>query len=209
MKTLLKALVFLFSLTFLNVNAQQETYSSQHPTLYTNCNKPMHGVGEAHQDCANDIIITSTAEEGVNGSIISGIIAIEQGYESQYSITITPGYTSVRIVADTEGETHHKKTHRTKIGNNSGDPGGRYATPQAYSKQNNTLTVYPNPTDNQLTLKSDFNITKTELYNTQHILVQEDYNTSTLSLQHLTQGFYILKVYLDNNTIITKHISKQ
>ena len=74
------------------------------------------------------------------------------------------------------------------------------------------LTIYPNPTNGELTITSSNEITKIEVYNTLGALVlsKDKVNSKTkeLSIANLPKGVYSVKVY-ENNRIIEKQIIKQ
>ena len=77
-----------------------------------------------------------------------------------------------------------------------------------------TVSVFPNPTAGQLEINSEINlISKIEMYSIsgKRIITIDDFSTkqSTISLQELESGMYLLKVYDNQNNSITKRIIKK
>lgn len=77
-----------------------------------------------------------------------------------------------------------------------------------------TVSVFPNPTAGQLEINSEINlISKIEMYSIsgKRIITIDDFSTkqSTISLQELNNGIYLLKVYDNQNNSITKRVIKK
>ena len=89
-------------------------------SFISTCGEDFHGNGTAHQDCIEDIVVTSTESEGAEGTLFSGIIY------SEGKINIIPGVSKVRILYENHsdlGRTNGFLNHRTKIGGNGGNTG--------------------------------------------------------------------------------------
>jgi len=177
-------------------------------TLYDNCGADVHGYGDVDMDCFEDVIITSTEEEGSTGTIISGIITTTN------TIRITSGYSFVKLVPETETEgSANRRTHTTKIGNGGNTGGTEPPYSFRYSKTK-PLSIYPNPTKDNLSITTNNSkLTGYKLYNIYGRLLKnvsiKVTNNYTMLLVKLKSGIYILKLYLENGDIITKNIIKQ
>tara|TARA_B110000093_G_scaffold134785_1_gene144330 strand:+ start:849 stop:1454 length:606 start_codon:yes stop_codon:yes gene_type:complete len=171
-------------------------------SFISTCGEDFHGNGHAHQDCIEDIVVTSTESEGAEGTLFSGIIY------SEGKINIRPGVSKVRILYETNsnlGRRNSKLTHRTKIGGNGGDPGIISST---------TLTLYPNPTKGISTLSSTqskiISYQVFDFYGT--LLHTHTFKTATvltkINLSDFQQGFYLLQTQLQNGQKTTKTLIK-
>jgi len=63
-----------------------------------------------------------------------------------------------------------------------------------------TLEVYPNPTQNQMTINSDLHIQEVQVIDTQGRLVKTIRNQSTIPVTDLQQGLYFLTIVTDKET---------
>lgn len=76
----------------------------------------------------------------------------------------------------------------------------------------NEIVVYPNPTNGELTIKTENSITKIDVYNSLGALVLSKGNisvkTTNLSLNKLPKGIYTVKVF-DANSVLEQKIIKQ
>lgn len=70
----------------------------------------------------------------------------------------------------------------------------------------NDLIIYPNPTANQLYIKSNSIISKVEIYNTLGTLVFEGENSNSIQLKNLKSGLYFVQILSENRKIIRKII---
>ena len=69
------------------------------------------------------------------------------------------------------------------------------------------INVYPNPTKNELFIKSDLQIEKVEIYTIIGCLVLSENNVKDkISVSDLPEGFYLLKVYTDNGLVVRKFV---
>jgi len=60
------------------------------------------------------------------------------------------------------------------------------------------LTLYPNPVINSLSIASDANVTKVEVYNLTGVLVrQTESNVKTVNMSDLSSGCYLIRVHTD------------
>lgn len=179
------------------------------------CREDFHGIGHIHQNCAGDIIITSTENEGTIGTIIAGLIHSESG-----SIRIIPGYSKVKLIPEQEDGSHNgpgPESHKTKVKGNNGNTGGSLGRPadidQSEALRTATIHISPNPTKSVTSFSSNVSkIKKYSIYNLYGIKIQEETITPTTSysynLQHLKEGAYLLKLQLENGEQITKTIVK-
>ncbi|WP_439131965.1 glycosyl hydrolase family 18 protein [Polaribacter sp.] len=71
----------------------------------------------------------------------------------------------------------------------------------------NLISIYPNPTEGILNIKSANKIKNIIVYNTQGKVVNVS-KSKNLDLKILTRGLYFLKVITENNNIITKKVIK-
>lgn len=69
---------------------------------------------------------------------------------------------------------------------------------------NNELLVYPNPTSDKLTIKTNYDIDKVELYNILGKKVMENANTQELNLNSLSNGVYMLQIYSGKTKLIKR-----
>lgn len=171
-------------------------------SFISTCGEDFHGNGTAHQDCIEDIVVTSTESEGAEGTLFAGIIY------SEGKINIIPGVSKVRILYENHsdlGRTNGFLNHRTKIGGNGGNTGNR-----SY----NYLKLYPNPTKGISTLSSTENkIISYQIFNFYGTLLHtQTFNTATvltkINLSDFQQGFYLLKTQLENEQKTTKTLIK-
>lgn len=76
------------------------------------------------------------------------------------------------------------------------------------------INIHPNPTKNKITINSKQKIKKIEVYNSYGIKQTINQKTglkndTILNIENYKTGLYILKIYLNNNTVINKTIIKQ
>jgi len=69
------------------------------------------------------------------------------------------------------------------------------------------VTIYPNPTNGLLTIKTENSITKIEVYSVLGKKLLQKLNNKSIDLNHLKSGVYLIKIY-SNKNIITKKIIK-
>ncbi|PWI30510.1 hypothetical protein DI383_03405 [Flavobacteriaceae bacterium LYZ1037] len=70
------------------------------------------------------------------------------------------------------------------------------------------LTIYPNPTQNNITIKGLDNIISTSLYNIQGQKIDIELNENKINLQHVSSGIYFLNIKTTDG-LITRKIIKQ
>ncbi|WP_417854058.1 zinc-dependent metalloprotease [Xanthomarina gelatinilytica] len=70
------------------------------------------------------------------------------------------------------------------------------------------LTIYPNPTKNNITIKGLDNIISTSLYNIQGQKIDIELNENKINLQHVSSGIYFLNIKTTDG-LITRKIIKQ
>lgn len=79
-------------------------------------------------------------------------------------------------------------------------------------ENNNNILIYPNPTNNLLTISSTNNFYNIVLLNlTGQILVSESVHSKShsLQLQNFSEGIYFVKIFYDNGINVTKKVVKQ
>ena len=73
----------------------------------------------------------------------------------------------------------------------------------------NTISVFPNPVNDILTVKSKSNINKVEVYSVLgKKVLSNNLSSNTLNMESLSKGVYIVKLYQDNQAIGVKKIVK-
>ena len=189
--------VFFSVLVFLTLNSHSQT---DWP-----CEEEVHGMVLVHMNCDTDITTTSFSQDGLEGSIIQGVIT------STERIIIKSGNTSARIVPfGSEGfKGRGILSHTTRLGSVTRDerPTG------SLSKGYETIKIFPN------TLKEDVNIhtaaekiTGYQLTNTYGKVLKKVFfkptNQVDFSALALKKGVYILRIQLENGTHYTKKIIK-
>lgn len=68
------------------------------------------------------------------------------------------------------------------------------------------FTIFPNPVNDVLQIKSPLKIEKIETFNLQGVLVDRKLNQNFLNVKNLNTGVYILKIYTGNTLIVKKII---
>jgi hypothetical protein len=72
-----------------------------------------------------------------------------------------------------------------------------------------SLRVYPNPTKDEFSIKSDLRIEKVEVYAATGALLFSDSNfRDKISLAAFTSGVYIVKVYTDEGVAVRKVVKE-
>ncbi|TYP99891.1 putative secreted protein (Por secretion system target) [Tenacibaculum adriaticum] len=77
-------------------------------------------------------------------------------------------------------------------------------------KSNEIVSVYPNPTKENIFIKSEESINHwnfTTLFN--EVLFEGKENLQTINTQNLPKGIYVLRVFLNNGELITKKVIKE
>ena len=67
--------------------------------------------------------------------------------------------------------------------------------------------MFPNPTNGNISIKSNVSINKIEIYDVFGKLIQSKAHSNNLTLEQFATGIYFLKIY-SNNYIGTKKIIK-
>ncbi|WP_298755654.1 T9SS type A sorting domain-containing protein [uncultured Psychroserpens sp.] len=68
------------------------------------------------------------------------------------------------------------------------------------------IKIYPNPTSNQITVDTTYEIESVKLYNILGELVLTTSNQKSITVRHLNSGVYLLKISLDNKDVIKRII---
>ena len=74
--------------------------------------------------------------------------------------------------------------------------------------EKNKITPYPNPTTGFIYFNTN-KIIKTEIYNLEGKLLKTIANTNTCNISELKSDVYLLKTYLQDNSVLMYHIVKQ
>lgn len=76
---------------------------------------------------------------------------------------------------------------------------------------NTTLKVYPNPVINSFKIESNVSFNNFELYNAAGQIVRKNqtFNNQRINITDLTSGYYVLKVFNDNQIVHTQKLIKQ
>lgn len=69
-----------------------------------------------------------------------------------------------------------------------------------------SFSVFPNPVNSILKIKSPLKVEKIELFNVQGALVDKKSNQNFLNVEKLNTGIYFLKVYTENSIVVKKII---
>jgi len=73
----------------------------------------------------------------------------------------------------------------------------------------NKLQIYPNPVQNEIFIKSDFQIERVEIYSITGALLKFDSNfKEKIPVSALPQGIYLLKVYTDKGLKVSKFVKQ-
>jgi hypothetical protein len=110
------------------------------------------------------------------------------------------------------GKNNYRKNGNdgTIVSNHTPYVDGAFSCDQSLSVEdlkNNSIMVYPNPSNGLISIQMDGTFHKIQLFNTLGELVKEETN-STFSIADLTDGVYIVKVSTSSGTInqrITKN----
>jgi hypothetical protein len=69
-----------------------------------------------------------------------------------------------------------------------------------------TITLYPNPASNQLTITAHAQYQKVELYDVVGNLIYEGNTNKAIHTSHLSNGVYLVKLYSLDKTSLTKKV---
>jgi len=71
------------------------------------------------------------------------------------------------------------------------------------------IQIYPNPTNDEIFIKSELQIRKVEIYSiTGALLISEKNFNEKISLSALPKGIYMVNIYTDNDTIVQKIVKE-
>lgn len=190
-------LLFLSTVTLWNIQAQHE-YS------YPSCDEDVHGHIDAHMDCPTDILITSLASDGIEGTVVYGLVT------SDDYVLITSGHSFVKIIPDADLD---GRAHKTKVGVPPPPPppppnGGRYA-PESKSL---TLTLDKGSKKLQIYSKNNDIVSYTIFDSFGNLVTSKKVNeiNDLVLTQTLNKDkFYIIKIYTSTNDVIVKKIITQ
>lgn len=180
------------------------------------CGEAIHGVDIRHFDitdsCSNSshLLITSYAEDGPMGTIVSGAIRAE-------NIRITPGNSRVRLAPIIEFTPYHKRHKKSTTAGGNGNAGARYheVLDISMSNEDHPLTIYPNPVFDVLQVKanSELKIIGFDLLSADgKTLKQEsipENNKISFSTIDLEEGIYFIHIQLKGGEVYHKTILKR
>jgi len=67
--------------------------------------------------------------------------------------------------------------------------------------------IYPNPTSDFIHIKTEAQIERLELYNyVGQLILTKNYNANHVNIKSLNSGLYILKIYTDEGTSVSKKV---
>ena len=73
----------------------------------------------------------------------------------------------------------------------------------------NQLQIFPNPTKDEIFIKSNLPIEKVEIYSLTGVLMLSETNfTEKISVSALPQGVYLLKIYTDKGLAVSKVVKE-
>jgi hypothetical protein len=75
-------------------------------------------------------------------------------------------------------------------------------------REKGTISIYPNPATNELTITSISPIEKTEVYNLTGVIQNTFFNKNTIDILTLHTGIYFIKVYSENGIYIQKFVKQ-
>ena len=157
---------------------------------------------------------TITATAGANGTINpSGTISVSPGADQSFDFTANTGYLIDQVLIDGVNDlaavaneiyifTYITTNHTIHVNFKKDDIG---------IDENKTLKIkiFPNPTHNEIFIKSELPIKKVEIYSMMDVLLFSEYNfKEKISISTLPKGVYILKIYSDNNTAVRKIVKE-
>ncbi|MDW3196043.1 MAG: T9SS type A sorting domain-containing protein [Cytophagales bacterium] len=166
------------------------------------CGNTIHGRNDSHhlvEHCADEILITSTMDEGHEGTIFTGELHADR-------IRIEAGFSKVRILPVTN-DIHeflsYRHKHRTTTGGN-GNTGSRsqvvYDIGMSKEDKNNQLKLYPNPVVDvlQIIAPDDMKVIGYDLINTDGKTLRQEVFPSTkefsFSTSSLKSGIYFIHI---------------
>lgn len=134
------------------------------------------------------------------------------GKISNYRSSSFPGQDSTESPASSNFE----NTHLIAFVKMNGDSGGVMLTDEevlgvAEFKSNSELSIYPNPTTNQLTISSDSRMEKITIFNSlgeEIKRVRTDGLNHSFDLHNLSNGIYLAQVWFENGTTVQRRIVK-
>jgi hypothetical protein len=68
--------------------------------------------------------------------------------------------------------------------------------------ENYSLSIFPNPTSSDITIKSSLKFTKIKILNTIGEMILSQENTSTVSVSTLSKGIYFIELYDETSTLL-------
>ena len=157
---------------------------------------------------------TITATAGANGDINpSGTISVNPGADQSFDFTANTGYLIDQVLIDgvndpaavanggytftyiTTNHTIHVAFIKEEIG--------------VDENKIQQIQIFPNPTQNEIFIKSELPIKKVEIYSVTGVLLLSvnDFKEK-ISVSNLSKGVYILKIDLDNDTIFRKIVKE-
>lgn len=84
-----------------------------------------------------------------------------------------------------------------------------YTQPMGAESFDKLASVYPNPTENILTVITDYQIESIKIYSLLGQLIHSNANKNSIDVSSLSNGVYMSKIKLDNNQTISKKFIKK
>jgi hypothetical protein len=155
--------------------------------------------------------ITATATD--NGTINpSGNISVDQGANQQFDFTSNLDYIIDQVLIDGANDPAAATNGLYIFTNITTNHTIHVIFIKKVGVTENTthkVQIFPNPTYNEISIKSEFSIKKVEVYSIEGILLLSENNCKKkISVSNLPKGVYILKVDLDNDTVIHKIVKE-
>jgi hypothetical protein len=191
------------------LNGAQDGVSTPNSAIYNNSSLLKIGARGDDSDINNPIYMdeirmwsVAKTEAEIAASMSECLVGDEPGlvlyydFENDFNTTVTD-----KTANGNDG---------TIVSNHTPYVDGAFSCDQSLSVEdlkNNSIMVYPNPSNGLISIQMDGTFHKIQLFNTLGELVKEETN-STFSIADLTDGVYIVKVSTSSGTInqrITKN----
>lgn len=142
-----------------------------------------------------------------NGNLAGKDVALGNGSSNQISM---PGGMNNLIHSDAPDFSHPQSTY-TYPCSSIQNPRQLYCTSAASTTEmasNEDISLFPNPTNSELHIETEFIISKIEIFNIQGELVKTA-ETKNISIDELPNGLYFVNVIFNGNKVAIKKVVKE
>ncbi len=171
-----------------------------------------------HETSSGNALISATISAGTEGAPATGTVIIPlthmdwTGIKSTHEIQFRgapvgdPASYPVQVHDDGATPPIHSKIKISSIVYGY-DPG--LSVDKVDNKDDASISLYPNPVQNVLNINAKSAVSKIEIFNLlgQKVISQED--ASEISVNHLSKGVYVTKIFQVNDLISTKRFIKK